>query len=183
MIKIIKDFLPKPLFQYMKRIVENELFDWNYKNETIRGDGKHMLTKTLYCRPELSDSKTEVWDKDILPLFGCIEDFQKEKLEFTNSKLLKMKLNMYLNQKEPVEHGRHTDIPMQPASIFTSVFNFTNCDGYTFVFDDEGKAIKVPSIENSLVIFDGKKEHYGVTQTDTARRIVLNTNVYTGDAT
>ena len=120
MIKIIKDFLPKPLFQYMKRIVENELFDWNYKNETIRGDGKHMLTKTLYCRPELSDSKTEVWDKDILPLFGCIEDFQKEKLEFP-------KLRHSLSAGEKLSQSIHDRWEKQTNTFIYEAFGMSEC--------------------------------------------------------
>ena len=39
------------------------------------------------------------------------------------------------------------------------------------------KKVEVPSIENSIVIFNNTHPHYGITQSDTPARIVLNTNI------
>ena len=44
------------------------------------------------------------------------------------------------------------------------------------VLDDEEKNIyrEIPQKSNQLVMFDGRINHYGVTQTDNAIRLVIN---------
>jgi len=184
MIKIISNFLPQTLFNYLLKIVENENFDWNWNNETIRGDGEWKMGKTLYAYPGLSSFRQEVYDKELLPLFGVIKDFQDEQLE-NKYNLIKLKLNLYPNQGKQVKHGIHTDITSNgkpDRNVITSVFNFHTCNGYTNIIKDDGSEKNIPSIANSIVIFSGFLQHYGVTQSDTTRRIVLNMNVLKNDS-
>ena len=55
--------------------------------------------------------------------------------------------------------------------IKTAVFNFTTCDGGTNVGD-----IFYKSVSNEIIIFNRENKHFGIVQTNTPRRIVLNIN-------
>ena len=57
----------------------------------------------------------------------------------------------------------------------TSILNFHDCNGGTVV-NINGKEENVPSKANRLILFDNSY-HYGYTQNNISRRIVLNINV------
>jgi hypothetical protein len=107
-------------------------------------------------------------------------------------RLIKMKMNLYPKQGANVKHGVHYDIlenGRPRTDIVTSVFNFTTCNGATILyerdkngnFSNDSKELVVPSIENSIVIFNNVHPHYAITQSDTPARIVLNTNIVKAD--
>ena len=176
MIKVIENFLPKPIFNNILNIVESEQFDWKWHNETIPGDGNFMFNKVLYVYP--FEGKGEIFDKELLPLFGIFKDFQDEHLPEKSKTLVKLKLNLYPNQGKQVNHGKHFDISinrMVDPNIITSVFNFHTCNVSTVV-EIDGKKNNISSKANRLILFDNTW-HYGITQTDIPRRIVLNINV------
>lgn len=83
-------------------------------------------------------------------------------------KLLRVKANLYTNRGQKITHEEHEDYP-NLDSYTTAVFNMTTCNGGTKFKDSFS-----PSIENSLLIFNGKELHSGVTQSDTSRRILIN---------
>ena len=144
MIKIIPDFLPKPLFRYLKQIVESEkgmLWCWNHRNLAPQnkavGAENYKLGKTLYCAPELEANHIENYDKELMPLFGV---FQLYMMEYMQDRcktpedavvLKRMKMNLYPNQETQVDHGIHNDIWVDgidkgrpDPNVVTSVFNF-----------------------------------------------------------
>ena len=198
MIKIIPDFLPNPLFKYLKQIVENEkgmLWCWNHRNLAPQnkavGAENYKLGKTLYCAPELEANHIENYDKELMPLFGVFQLYMMEHMQDRCKTpedavvLKRMKMNLYPNQETQVDHGIHNDIWIDGRArpdIVTAVFNFTTCNGSTTIFDkdEEGKytkKIKVPSLENTIVMFNNTHPHFGTTQSDTPARIVLNINL------
>ena len=198
MIKIIPDFLPNPLFKYLKQIVENEkgmLWCWNHRNLAPQnkavGAENYKLGKTLYCAPELEANHIENYDKDLMPLFGVFQLYMMEHMQDRCKTpedavvLKRMKMNLYPNQETQVDHGIHNDIWIDGRArpdIVTAVFNFTTCNGSTTIFDkdEEGKYTKkivVPSLENTIVMFNNTHPHFGTTQSDTPARIVLNINL------
>ena len=198
MIKIIPDFLPTPLFKYLKQIVESEkgmLWCWNYRNLSPQnkavGAENCKLGKTLYCAPELEANHIENYDKELMPLFGVFQLYMMEHMQDRCKTpedavvLKRMKMNLYPNQETQVDHGIHNDIWIDGRArpdIVTAVFNFTTCNGSTTIFDkdEEGKYTKkivVPSLENTIVMFNNTHPHFGTTQSDTPARIVLNINL------
>ena len=198
MIKIIPDFLPNPLFRYLKQIVESEkgmLWCWNHRNLAPQnkavGAENYKLGKTLYCAPELEANHIENYDKDLMPLFGVFQLYMMEHMQDRCKTpedavvLKRMKMNLYPNQETQVDHGIHNDIWIDGRArpdIVTAVFNFTTCNGSTTIFDkdEEGKYTKkivVPSLENTIVMFNNTHPHFGTTQSDTPARIVLNINL------
>ena len=202
MIKIIQDFLPRPLFDYMKSVVDNEKgMYWNFNPRNLSPQSKasgaenFKFGKTLYVAPGVqSQTNPEIYDKELMPLFGVFQSFMMSHMEKrcqknedmdSDCKLLRMKMNLYPNQSEQVKHGIHNDIFLNGSAnpnVVTSVFNFTTCNGSTIILDKDEKGeytkeVEVPSIENSMVMFNNPHPHYGITQNDTPARIVLNTNL------
>ena len=185
MIKIVQDFLPKPLFKQLLSIVENQHMDWHWEPQSINygpggnmGDGKWMFTKAIYVHQQRTGGAGEIVSKELMPLFSLVKDFQDEHCK--GDTILKMKLNLNPNQGTATKFGLHTDILTSGFSdpdVITSVFNFHTCNGYTKILSPDKPETIVPSIANSIVIFDNPFPHSGVTQTDTDRRIVLNMNV------
>ncbi len=176
MIKVVNDFLPQPIFQHLLSVVESENFNWKWQNHSTPGDNKFKFGKIIFTHPSLSGK--EFKDDELMPLFEPFVELQKEHQSYRTQHLLKMKLNLYPNEGKQVQHGIHKDIvdnnlpnDVVDSLVTTSVFNFHTSNGYTC----RGKE-KVPSVANQIVVFK-QTEHYGVTQSDTPRRIVLNMNV------
>ena len=200
MIKVIQDFLPRPLFDYMKRLVENEQgMLWNFNPRNLRpqnnakGSENYKLGKTLYVVPHLTTNGQEIYDKELMPLFGVFQQFMMEHMvpeckdeNLGGTKLVRMKMNCYPSQDRQVDHGIHTDIlagGKPDPTVVTSVFNFHTCNGSTTLFDKDKdgnytKKLVVPSVENSMIMFNNPTPHFGTTQNDTQTRIVLNTNIH-----
>ncbi len=197
MIKVVHEFLPRPLFDYLKSVVEHEseMF-WNFNARNLQDDNKSSggeqfkFGRTLFVHSNLTWAGKEIYDKELMPLFGVFKSFIEKYMQdkCKPSKMIRMKLNLYPNQGTNVKHGVHNDIQINDRprpDIVTSVFNFNTCNGSTIFyekdedgnFSDKSKKVEVPSIENSIVIFNNTHPHYGITQSDTPARIVLNTNI------
>ena len=91
---------------------------------------------------------------------------------------MKLKLNLYPNQGKKRVHAKHVDVYEgyeKDKRITTSVFNFHTSNGATVV-EIDGKKNNITSKANQLILFDNTW-HYGITQSDIPRRIVLNMNV------
>ena len=202
MIKIIPDFLPTPLFKYLKQIVESEkgmLWCWNPRNlapeNPAVGSEHYKLGKTLYCAPELASKGIEDYDKELMPLFGIFQLYMMEHLQDRcktpeeDVRLKRMKLNLNPNQVNQVVHGTHNDIWVgqinkgrPDPNVVTCVFNFHTCNGSTTILDKDEKGeytkkVVVPSFENTAVMFNNTHPHFGTTQNDIPARIVLNINL------
>ena len=60
MIKVIDNFLPKPVFKTLLSEVEDEYFQWEWQNDSIfnprtgTGDGHFKFGKPIYMHPNLN---------------------------------------------------------------------------------------------------------------------------------
>ena len=72
------------------------------------------------------------------------------------------------------ENDIHTDFT-PPLTCTTGIYYINSNNGYSKI---GGK--KVESVENRLVLFDGRMPHRGTTCTDQMRRLVLNLNFQGG---
>ena len=86
--------------------------------------------------------------------------------------VLRVQVNCFVKQPKPIFTGIHTDDERNHNVLLYSV-NTNN--GYT-ILDPNGKNIKVPSVANQALFFDGAIEHRAVTQTDTNVRFNININ-------
>ena len=207
MIKIIQDFLPRPLFDYMKKMVHNvggkdsQGLQWSFNERNVNigtdteGAENFKFGKNLYIAPGIQDgANPEICDTELMTLFGVFQSFMMSHMEKrcqrneengSECKLSRMKMNLYPNEGKRQKHGVHNDIfsnGRPNPNVVTAVFNFTNCNGSTIILDkDENneytKEVEVPSVENSIAMFNCPHPHYGITQSDTPTRIVLNINL------
>ena len=197
-LKVVDNFLPSKTFNRLLELVESNSFVWIWNNDTYinpvtqKGDNLWMFSQLLFAHSSMLGNFTGGGPgiHPLYPAFQVIEDCQAEIYPF--KQVMKVKLNLYPNQGKNISHSRHTDVPVCISSpvasnplrpngtrlnkhITTSVFNFHTCNGSTVV-EIDGKNNNIPSKANRLILFDNTW-HYGITQSDTPRRIVLNLNV------
>ena len=182
--RVVENLLPKQVFNRLLALVEGEDIDWhwarstNYVNRNAT-DSNFMLGKLLFhpFKNETPSNAGHYIDKPYTELFCIITDYQLTIHPF--SSVVRMKLNLYPNQGKNVKHLKHADITTEKEEIddkfMTSIFNFHTCNGST-VIELGDKIEEVKSKANQLIVFDNAL-HYGITQSDTPRRIVLNINV------
>jgi hypothetical protein len=164
-IKIEKNFLPPIFYNKLKSIITCNTFPWYYLPKTVGySEDSFMFNHTLLSFGETYISSN--WFKDFEPILYFLND--KIKLK----KLVRMRVNLYTNQNKAVEHTAHVDISKKghaDPNVTISILNFTTCNGGTVI-----KGKKYPSNENELLIFNNINKHFGIVQTDTQSRIVLN---------
>ena len=170
-IQIKDNFLPDLFFNKLSNIFNNtglHKFNWfwshNSDENDSSGDGHFMFTHIL-------------WDFEIgksSPHFTTFEPilyFLDKHVKVTQ--LRRMKLNLYTNQGKRIDHAEHydctdkTNVPHKHHNI--TILNFNTCNGGTVIKNKEYKSVK-----NQAIIFDNTLKHYGIVQTDTPKRIVLN---------
>ena len=163
--KVIDNFLSKDYYKELKDLVHSNKFAWFYYKATTHStdDKNSMFAHTLYNNNRINSNFHNKFE----PLRHSISS------HIPFNQLLRIKLNLYPNQGKQIKHYPHHDwtgknnIPEKDVHI--GVFNFTTCNGSTVI---GGKKIK--SKENQIVFFENTIEHYGITQTDSDVRIVLN---------
>ena len=75
---------------------------------------------------------------------------------------------MYPSTENLLEHAPHQDFSFNNKS---ALYYINTNDGYTQIGD-----IKVDSIKNRMVVFDGSREHYSTNCTNTQVRVTINFN-------
>ena len=102
MIKIIQDFLPRPLFDYMKTLVHNvggkdsQGLEWSFNErnlqpeDTTPGSENFKFGKTLYIAPNTQDGfNPEIYDTQLMPLFGVFQSFMMSHMKKDVKKMKK----------------------------------------------------------------------------------------------
>tara|TARA_Y100000592_G_C5453938_1_gene310310 strand:+ start:776 stop:1273 length:498 start_codon:yes stop_codon:yes gene_type:complete len=155
------NFLDPHHFLEIQRIMMSEKFPW-YTNPNggvaynNGGDGMYFVHHFHYQQP-LSD------------FFRLIEPLLN-KLPYDQSRLSRVKGNMYPSMKKRVFHDWHTD---SPISHNGGVFCINTNNGFTCF-----KNGKVKSVENRLILFDPSVPHRSSTCTDQMCRVNINFNYY-----
>ena len=169
MVRLHTSFLPPMFLDKLKNIITSTNFPWYFQGATIpnvrkESQNNFMFTHTLFRKEA---GKTSNWFETFEPILYFIN----EKIKVNG--LLRMKLNLYTNQHKKIKHGSHYDFlddnDKIEKGITIGIFNFITCDGGTHV---ENKIY--PSRENEVLFFKNELKHFGITQTDTPIRIVLN---------
>ena len=161
--KQIDNFLAPDDFKDFKDIVLSANFPW-YLNHgvTYSNDGEIMFTHTIYKNDTFKSSFT----------LGGLDIF-KEKLNIVS--LVRAKINLLPRTEKIVEHLPHVDITNAPQGIKTAILYVNSNNGYTKFKTGE----KIGSVENRLITFDGKLQHFGTTNScDAPYRVVFNLNYF-----
>ena len=185
-----QNFLPKMFFEKLSKIVNGCQFQWFFNNsdlddnEYLKNVGMNytkipienfMFTHTLFRNEVMPDGTiNQGVSSEWFNIFEPILYFINEKVKVT--KLIRMKLNLYTNQKKKIIHLPHCDIGNSETKkpfkeITTAILNFTTCNGGRIINNKE-----YPSKANELLAFNNTIKHCGIIQTDTQTRIVLNIN-------
>tara|TARA_R100001443_G_scaffold19382_1_gene30894 strand:+ start:433 stop:939 length:507 start_codon:yes stop_codon:yes gene_type:complete len=161
--ELIEDVLNTDTYEELNNKFNGSFFPWFYNDSTIpSADNNFMFTHHIYRNGQISSE----YFNDILPVLFEVG------ITTGKSKLLRVKANLYTNQNKKIYHATHTDFP-DLEKYYTAVYNFTDCNGGTVLFINDEEVV-IPSIKNSLLVFDGNITHQGFTQTDKNNRVLLN---------
>ena len=100
--------------------------------------------------------------------YGMIADVLKQ---IKCNAIIRARLLLYTNVGEFVKHNFHIDYDYSHKA---ALLYLNTCNGYTGFEDD----IKVESVKNRMVIFDGSTPHHSTSCTDTQSRYVLSINYF-----
>jgi len=164
---LINNFLDNETFENIYKVIASNDMPWYTQPGAAKdGDGQVLFTHVLVNeKQQVNSNLFETIGRPIVRKIKSVEpDFFR---------IIRMKINCLPNQFKSIKSSYHTDLPVS-SNYKTLILSLNSNNGYT-----EFKDTKMPdfkSIKNSAFIFDGKKEHRSVSQTDTAYRWNINFN-------
>ena len=168
-IKVIDNLLDEEYFKQLQNQFMSPEVPWVYADNVIGAED-------LRCDPKYNYQFALNIYRDFSPQSQAFEMLQPlvihPKLNVVG--LFSIKANMNIATEEIHEHGLHTDAMF---NCRTAVFFLNTNNGYT-ILKVGGKEVKVESIANRFLIFDGDILHTGTTCTDEVGRYVLNINFF-----
>ena len=156
-ITIIKDCLHSDTLKFIKSEMTSGNFSWYYSCVTYPKDPGFVFTHKFYDID--GGIKSGRFNDLIIPILGNI----KYKV------LRRIKANCYTKNENHIKHEFHIDDKIKHK---VALFTVNTNNGYTEFENGE----KIPSIENTLALFDGNVKHRSVVQTDENLRINININ-------
>lgn len=170
--KVIKNFLPKKNFNTIKELMceKKSAFPWYFNPNNIWPPSLKAHSQFMFVHIFKENNKVlSSYDQH---LNICYEKIHKI---FPYTHVARCKANLYTNQSKHIKHGKHQDMADATKYYMTAVYHVNKCNGYTNVLNKKtNKFTKIMQEENQLIIFSGDTTHYGVTQTDTQTRCVIN---------
>jgi hypothetical protein len=166
------------------KIYDNFLSDFYHKDikEIMIGNSGIF---SWYLNPYITDSEitNDIYDFQFTHRFYsdneiCSDFFQQiihpflEKLKQLS--LIRIKSNLNILTTENKIYGWHTDFPF--SNHKTAIYYVNTNNGSTLLKDIDNNIIKIESVANRLVVFDGNIQHTGVSCTDQRVRCVINFN-------
>ena len=160
--KIFKNVLSKSDFDNIKNTLTSNKFPWYYcPNIASNSDNKRFyFSHMFYMENKINSDYYDV----IKPILNFIP--------IKYNQLLRIKSNCFVREVKNFKSLKHIDDD-KSHKVFLYYVNTNN--GYT-ILHHKNKKIKIPSIENTAVAFDGHIQHQAVSQTDTKIRINININ-------
>jgi hypothetical protein len=160
--KIFKNVLSESDFKKLESIISSDGFPWYYSPTIAKNsDNKRFyFSHMIYMNDKINS--------DYYNLITPILDF----ISVKESQLLRIKVNCFVRETKNFKSLKHID-DERKHKVFLYYVNSNN--GYTILHLND-KKIKVPSIKNTGVLFDGDIEHQAVSQTDTKVRHNININ-------
>ena len=188
-LEVIDNFFDDGVCKTLEENLLLNTFPWGYLPKSIEtGLATNQLIDFMFVhnfiqdvddihKQMLADAGEEDRDFMVSPCFNIIEPTIKPIMEYFDLEefsLLRIKVNLDTNQFLPRPHAAHTDYPIKTyegESYITAILHVNDNNGYTVVGEEN-----IDQKQNRLIVFDGSSKHYGVTQTDTEARLVVNYN-------
>jgi hypothetical protein len=164
-IVVIDNFLDDSSFKSFYNLMMNDMFPWYYNDYVVfPGDSHFQFTHVFFSNNKINSEN--YYYNSIVPLFlNRLNAFAVHAI----------KANLKLQTKEIIKYQLHTDYSYEFTGVeneITAIYYVNANDGFTF-FED-GTIIE--SIENRMVLFDGKIKHAGTSCTNQKTRCVINFN-------
>ena len=158
--KIIKNFLDKEYFLKINNLLLSSNFPWFYQSKL--SSEKDTSDNFFFCHNLYKDSQQQslFFDSILSPIL--------KNLNF--NKLLRAKINCYTKNHKKIKTNFHVD---SSDSHTVCLYSINTNNGYTLFKNNK----KIHSIENQMLIFDGRLEHCSVAQTDEKIRVNININI------
>jgi len=151
--KVIDNFLDQDSFNHFKNIVTGQYFPWYFNTEKVKSNKNHLDNYQF----------VNIFQKGNTANF--LLDVFADKLKV--NQFIRAKINLTTRTSKIFKFDYHNDLDVD-CNI--AIFYINTNNGYTYFKNRR----KIKSVENRLLIFDNKLQHYGTTSTDTKTRIVLN---------
>jgi len=163
--EIIKDLLPPTHFNNIYNFLiecHNPIPWWEYSNEVAYDgdDSTFFFLRKIY---PFDNFFSKEYFKIIVPILYHSSIYYPHRI----------RCNCYIKQPNPIKTAPHIDMPGVQHKVFLYSVNSNN--GYT-ILDPGGENIKIPSVANQAIYFDGDIKHQAITQTDTNIRVNININ-------
>lgn len=154
--KIKDNFLSEEENNYLYQTLTNNYFPWFYidyigtPNDSNRFYFTHMFVLDQKINSEF---------------YGDIEKIILSKINY--NKIYRIKANCYVKEPKNFKSEKHTDENFEHKVL---IYSLNTNNGYTLL--DE--KVKIDSIKNRALFFNGLIEHRAVSQTDTKIRLNIN---------
>tara|TARA_B100000085_G_scaffold268191_1_gene278457 strand:+ start:7158 stop:7646 length:489 start_codon:yes stop_codon:yes gene_type:complete len=158
--QIKEKFLEKFEFNRIKECIEDDDFNWFYRNSIVEENDPPYFTHCFF-----NDNETKS------PHLPVLEPLLRK---LNVASLIQIRANLNLKEDKPTNIGWHIDYPYTHAK--TAIYYLTTCNGPTIL--DKDKYIEVEAKENRCLIFDTMTFHRTILQTDIKRRMVININYF-----
>lgn len=165
--KIIKDFLPKKQFEYIKKTLTDPRFPYYYQKRFLKDTIKEYENLDFFFCHILFDEMDKKQNSDDIIIKEILMPLLKK---LKAERIVRAKINLYTNTGKQVESTYHIDNENENVKVGIYCVNSNN--GYTQFKTGE----KARSLENSMILFNANELHKAVTQTDTKVRINININ-------
>lgn len=164
-IQILDDFLPDDDFKSIQKFFMTGHIPWKFTDKvtgTEKSEDAFQFTHMFFdAHPYYVLNFLSLADcKPIRSILGELDPYI----------LLRIKANLRTKTPKPIQSDFHTDL--KTSNYTTSIYYLNSNNGYT-LFED---GMKVPSIANRMITFNGDMRHCGVSCTDQQTRVVLNIN-------
>lgn len=166
--EVIHNFLPKDAHQKIKSVLCNldefsyVHFPWHLSRNVASTDSNNNKEFYMYHPFYWDHAPTSEWfDELVIPLVNQLQ----------TKSLMRVKANLYPRTESILEHDPHID---DDFSHKGAVYFVNNNNGYTTTSD----GTRVPSVENSILLFDPSEPHFSSTCTDDKFRITINVNYF-----
>ena len=156
--KIIKNFLKKEEFNLIKNIVMGESFPYFFSSTvaTKEDDKQFYFFHTFYDENLPEGSYFNL----IRPLIN--------KLNILS--LIRAKVNCFPRSEKLIKYGKHRDFDFSHKG---AVYYINTCNGGTYLGDKF-----IPSVANTILLFDSSEYHQSTNCTDQKCRYNININYF-----
>ena len=150
--KVIKDFLPEDLIDYLHTHYLRVPHDYGHTSETMSQEDSYMIEK-----PEICFYRHILDIKDPMTNYLCRKVKDAFFPELTSGEL--GFLRIYINVHHPgMEGDFHEDDGEITVMLMVSE---TLPDSGSFEYKEDGEVKEIPFVKNTLIAFDAKMPHRG----------------------